>query len=87
LSNIKLLGCYGGDVKDINEWQGVFWPYKKARPVRSGLCVASGVVSSRLAAVRPGYITENKLFHPTRVCFVLDCKWCFLQRTSKGVKG
>ena len=65
-----------GDLKDINEGQGVFWPYKKARLIRSGLCVASGVVSSRLAAVGPGYVTENKLFHPTRVCFVLDYKWC-----------
>ena len=43
LTKIKLLGFYGGDLKDTNERQGVFWPYKKERPIRSGLCVASGV--------------------------------------------
>ena len=39
-TKIKLLGFYGGDLKDTNERQGVFWPYKKERPIRSGLCVA-----------------------------------------------
>lgn len=43
LTKSKLLGFFVGDLKDTNEGQGVFWPYKKARPIRSGLCVASGV--------------------------------------------
>ena len=38
LTKIKLLGFYFGDLKDTNEGQGVFWPYKKVRPIRSGLC-------------------------------------------------
>ena len=40
-----------------------------------------------LAMCSSRILTDNKLFHLTRVCFVLDCRWCFVQRKSKGVKG
>ena len=53
-----------GELKDIHEWQGDYWPYKEAQPIRLGSCVSSGEVSSLV--VRPGYVTDN--------CFIqLEC--------------
>ena len=58
--------------------------------------VSSGLIRKRcqftqgyvlLAMCSSRILTDNKLFHLTRVCFVLDCRWCFVQRKSKGVKG
>ena len=67
-------------MKDSNEGQGVFWPCEKARPIRAGLCVASGM-----------FVPDTS---PTINCFIqLECvsfltvKMVFVQRRSKGVKG
>ena len=58
--------------------------------------VSSGLIRKRcqftqgyvlLAMCSSRILTDNKLFHLTRVCFVFDCKWCCVQRKSKGVKG
>ena len=51
LSN-SALGFYGGDLKDINEGQGVFWPYKKALPIHSGLCKFLGTKETFLQEKR-----------------------------------
>ena len=54
-----------GELKDIHEGQGDYWPYKEAQPIRSGSCVPSDVVSS--LAGRPGYVTDDCFIQLSRV--------------------
>ena len=62
-------------MKDTNEGQGVFWPYEKARPIRAGLCVASGM-----------FVPDTS---PTINCFIqLECvSFLTVNGVCKGVKG
>ena len=72
-----------GELKDIHEGQGDYWPYKEAQPIRSGSCVPSDVVSS--LAGRPGYVTDDCFIQLSRV-FRPWLQMVFAQRT-KGVRG
>ena len=70
---------YGGDLNDTNEGQGVFWPYEKARPIRAGLCVASGMFVPDTSPTINCFIQLE--------CFVLDCKWCLYSVEVRGWRG
>ena len=62
-----------GELKDIHEGQGDYWPYHEAQPIRSGSCVPSDVVSS--LAGRPRYVTDD--------CFIQV--QCVSSLTANGV--